>query len=100
MLCIMRSTIVLDKKGEKELEELSAIGNVPKSEIIREAINEFYLKEKRARENLLLFVDLYNEGIVTKDLLLLLLPRKDAEAIIIGSKTGEEAAEIAKNISG
>ena len=53
----------------------------------------------RAKENLLFFVDLYNKGIVTKDLLLLLLPRQDAEAIIIGSKTGKEAAEVAKRIS-
>lgn len=96
----MRATIVLDKKGETELNELSKMEKVPKSKIIREAVNELYLKEKRARENLLFFVDLYNKGIVTKDLLLLLLPRKDAEAIIIGSKTGKEAAEIVKGIGG
>ena len=54
----------------------------------------------RAKENLLFFVDLYNKGAVTKDLLLLLLPRKDAEAIIIGSKTGKEAAEIVRRVGG
>ena len=96
----MRSTIVLDEKGESELDELSRLEKTSKSEIVRGAINELYLKEKRARENLLFFVDLYNKGIVTKDLLILLLPRKDAEAIIIGSKTGKEAAKIVKGVSG
>ena len=96
----MKATIILDKSAEKELSELAKIGRAPKSRLIREAINDLYLKEKRARENLLFFVDLYNQGIVTNDLLFLLLPRKDAEAVIIGSKTGREAAEVVKDISG
>lgn len=62
--------------------------------LIREMMRG-YLK-KRVRENLLFFVNLYNKGIITKDLLFLLLPRKDAEAIIIGSKTGKEAVEIVR----
>lgn len=96
----MKSTIVLDKKSENELIELIKIEKTSKSEIIRGAINDLYLKEKRARENLLFFVKLYNDGIITKDLLFLLLPRKDAEAIIIGSKTGKEAAGIVKKVGG
>ena len=95
----MKATIVLDKESEKELNELKTFASTSKSELIREAIRELYFKEKRARENLLFFVNLYNEGIVTKDLLFLLLPRKDAEAAIIGAKTGKEAAEIAKKFS-
>ena len=91
---------MLDKETEKELNELKTFASASKSKLIREAIREMYFKEKRARENLLLFVDMYNGGVITKDLLFLLLPRKDAEAIIIGSKTGKEAAEIAKNLSG
>ena len=96
----MRATIVLDRETENELKELKSLENTSKSRLIRNAVKELYLKEKRARENLLFFVNLYNEGIITKDLLFLLLPRKDAEAVIIGSKTGKEAAEFVKNISG
>lgn len=96
----MKATIILDKNAERELEELAKAGNASKSELIREALDEFYLKEKRARENLFFFVDLYNKGVVTKDLLFILLPRKDAEAVIIGSKTGKEAAEFVKGIGG
>lgn len=57
------------------------------------------MKAMRAKENLLFFVDLYRQGIVTKDLLFRLLPQKDAEAIIIGSKTAQEAVEVARHIS-
>lgn len=96
----MKATIVLDKETEKELNELKTFANASKSRLIREAVRELYFKEKRARENLLFFVNLYNEGIVTKDMLFLLLPRKDAEAVIIGAKTGKEAAEIVKKVSG
>jgi len=95
----MKATIMIDQKTEQELYDLSSLEHTSKSAIIRQAVTEFYLKEMRAKENLLFFVDLYNKGIVTKDLLLLLLPRQDAEAIIIGSKTGKEAAEVAKRIS-
>ena len=95
----MKVTIVLDEETEKELNELKTSASASKSKLIREAVRELYLKEKRARENLLFFVDMYNEGAMTKDMLFLLLPRKDAEAMIIGSKTGKEAAEIAKKIS-
>lgn len=96
----MKSTIVLDEETEKELDELKSFANASKSGVVREAIKELYLKEKRAKENLLFFVDMYNNGALTKDVLFLLLPRKDAEAIIIGSKTGKEASEIAKKFSG
>ncbi len=96
----MKATIVLDKESEKELNELKTFVSASKSKLIREAIRELYFKEKRARENLLFFVNLYNGGIITKDLLFILLPRKDAEAIIIGSKTGKEAVEIAKKLGG
>lgn len=60
------------------------------------AIKDSYLKEKRVRENLLFFVELYNKDVIDKDMLFLLLPREDAEAIIIGSKFGKGAVEIAK----
>ncbi|MBI2655164.1 ribbon-helix-helix protein, CopG family [Candidatus Woesearchaeota archaeon] len=96
----MKATIVLDEETEKELNELKASAKASKSRLIREAVRELYLKEKRAKENLLFFVDMYNEGAMTKDSIFLLLPRKDAEAVIIGSKAGKEAAEIAKKISG
>lgn len=96
----MKFNINLDTMAKKELNELAKILNLPKSKLIREAINDLYLKEKRARENLLFFINLYNEGVLSKDILFLLLPRKDSEAIIIGSKLGKEAIEIAKNISG
>lgn len=95
----MKATIVLDKETEKELKELKSFANNSKSSLIREAVRELYLKEKRARENLLFFVNLYNDGIITKDLLFLLLPRKDAEAVIIGSITGKEAAEVVKKLN-
>jgi hypothetical protein len=96
----MKATIVLDNETEKELKELKTFANASKSKLIREAIKELYFKEKRARENLLFFVNMYNTGVITKDLLFLLLPRKDAEAVIIGAKTGKEAVEIAKKLSG
>lgn len=95
----MKATIVLDEETEKELSELKTSANASKSKVIRDAVRELYFKEKRARENLLFFVDMYNNGVITKDSLFVLLPSKDAEAIIIGSKTGKEAAEIAKKIS-
>lgn len=95
----MKATIVLDRETENELKELKTFENTSKSKLIREAVRELYFKEKRARENLLFFVNLYNDSIITKDLLFLLLPRKDAEAVIIGSKTGKEAAELVKNFN-
>ena len=82
-----------------EIEELSKELRTSKSKVIREAIKDLYLKEKRARENLLFFVDLYNKGVITKDIIFLLLPREDADAVIIGSKTGEEAAEIVREFN-
>ena len=96
----MKATIMLDKETEKELKELSNFASVSKSRLIREAVRDMYFKEKRARENLLFFVNMYNGGVITKDFLFLLLPRKDAESIIIGSKTGKEAAEVVKTFSG
>jgi len=96
----MKATIVLDKETHKELEELKSFASASKSRLIRDAVRDLYMKEKRARENLLFFVNMYNAGVITKDLLFLLLPRKDAEAIIIGSTTGKEAAEFVKKISG
>lgn len=94
----MKATIVLDDKAEKELEELHKVRRVSKSELIRDAVEELYLKEMRARKNNLFFLDMYNRGILTKDTLFLLLPREDAEAIIIGSKTGKEALKIAASL--
>ena len=92
----MKATIVLDRKDERELVELSRISNASRSKLVRTAVEDLYLKEKRAREGFRFFIDQYNEGIITKDVLFLLLPREDAEAIIIGSATGKEAAEFAK----
>ena len=96
----MKATIVLDEETEKELNELKTSVSASKSKLIREAIREMYFKERRARENLLFFVDMYNNGVITKDLLLLLLPKKDAEEVIIGSKIGKEAAEFVKKFGG
>lgn len=92
----MKATIVLDRKAERELVELSRISNASRSELVRTALEDLYLKEKRAREGFRFFIDQYNEGIITKDVLFLLLPRKDAEAIIIGAAAGKEAAGFAK----
>ena len=96
----MTININLDEKSLKELNELAAVSNSTKSQLIRNAIKELYLKEKMAKENLLFFVDLYNEGIITKDVLFTPLPVEDAKSIIIGSSIGEEAVKIAKNIDG
>ncbi|MBI4919165.1 hypothetical protein HY837_04490 [archaeon] len=94
----MKATIVLDDSAQKELKELSSYDAISKSKLIRRAIKELYLKEMRARKNLLFFVDLYNEGTINKDILFLLLPKKDAESVIIGSKTGREALNFAKDL--
>tara|TARA_Y100000310_G_C20206260_1_gene589218 strand:- start:143 stop:433 length:291 start_codon:yes stop_codon:yes gene_type:complete len=91
--------ISLDEKSEKELKELAHALKVSRSFLIRKAINDFYLKEKRAKESLMFYVDLYNEGAIDRDVLFLLLPRTDAEAVIIGSKTGKEAAKIVQEIN-
>ena len=92
----MRININLDEKISNELDELAKMSKTSKSELIRVALNELYLKEKRAKENLLFFIDLFNKGVVTKDMLFLLLPRNDAEAIIIGAKFGKEGADFVK----
>ena len=94
----MKATIVLDRKAEMELVELSRISNASRSELVRTAVEDLYLKEKRAREGFLFFVDSYRKGIITKDVLLLLLPRKDAEAVIIGVETAKESAKFAASI--
>ncbi len=92
----MRININLDEKISNELDELAKMSKTSKSELIRVALNELYLKEKRAKENLLFFIDLFNKGVITKDMLFLLLPRNDAEAIIIGAKFGKEGADFVK----
>lgn len=94
----MKATISLDENAEKELDELRKTTKSTRSELIRTAIRDFYLKEMRAKKSLLWFVDLYREGIITKDILFLMLPRKDAEAIIIGREMGKEAAKIAASL--
>lgn len=95
----MAVNVNLDEKSIDEVNELSKALNISRSKLIRIAINELYLKEKRARENLLFFVDMYNKGAIDKDSLFLLLPRKDAEAVIIGSRAGKEAVKIVKDIN-
>ena len=95
----MRASIVLDKDTKTELNELASMEKTSKSNLVRKAVKDLYLKEKRARENLLFFVDLYRTDIITKDMLFLLLPREDAEAVIIGAKIGKEGANIVKNYS-
>lgn len=92
------ANLVLDKETGEELDELKRLEDKSRSEIVREAIRELYLKEKRARENFRFFVDLYREGTINKDMLFILLPRKDAEAIIVGTKSGKGVAKIAKNL--
>lgn len=92
------ANLVLDKETGEELDELKKLEDKSRSEIVREAIKELYLKEKRARENFRLFVDLYSEGVINKDTLFIILPRKDAEAIVVGTKVGEGAAKIAKDL--
>lgn len=95
----MVSHINLDEKAMMEVEELTRALNISRSKLIRIAVNELYLKEKRARQNLLFFVDLYNDGVIGKEMLFLLLPREDAEAVIIGAKAGKEGAEVVKNFN-
>ena len=92
------ANLVLDKETGEELDELKKLEDKSRSEIVREAIRDLYLKEKRARENFRFFIDLYREGAINKDMIFILLPRKDAEAIIIGAKAGKDAAKIAKNL--
>ena len=92
------ANLVLDKETEEELSELKKLEDKSKSEIVREAIRELYLKEKRAKENFRFFVDLYGGGAIDKDTLFILLPRKDAEAIVVGVKAGKGAVKIAKNL--
>ena len=94
----MKATVVLDSKAEKELEELSRISNASRSKVVRTAVDDFYLKEKRAREGFLFFADSYRKGIITMDVLMLLLPRKDAEAVIIGVETAKESAKFADSV--
>ncbi len=94
----MKATIALGRKAKSELEELGKLSNASKSKLVRTAIDDLYMKEKRARYGFNFFIDQYNNGIITKDVLFLLLPRKDAEAIIIGSATGKEAAESLKKL--
>lgn len=92
------ANLVLDKETGEELDELKKLEDKSRSEIVREAIRDLYLKEKRARENFRFFIGLYMEGAINKDMLFILLPRKDAEAIIIGTKLGKGAAKIAKKL--
>lgn len=89
--------INLDDNSMNEVEELAMALKVSKSKLIRIAIKDLYLKEKRARENLLFFTDLYNEEVIDRGTLFLLLPKADAEAVIIGSRMGKDAAKIAKD---
>ena len=95
----MRVNINLDKVSKDTLESLSGSMKKSKSDLIRIALMDFYLKEERAKKNLLFFVDLYRGGIITKDILFTLFSRRDAEAIIIGEKFGGEAFEVAKNLN-
>lgn len=92
------ANLVLDNETDKELNELKKLEDKSKSEIVREAIRELYLKEKRARENFRFFIGLYSEGVINKDMLFILLPRKNAEAIVVGTKIGKGAAKIAKDL--
>jgi len=43
------------------------------------------------------FANLYSKKIINRKILFLLLSKKDAEAIVIGTKVGKDAAKIAKN---
>ncbi len=92
----MAINISLDEKSVEEIDALAKALKISKSRLVRMAIRDLYLKEKRAENNLIFFVDQYNEGVISKDMLFLLLPREDAEAIIIGSRFGKEAVKIAK----
>jgi metal-responsive CopG/Arc/MetJ family transcriptional regulator len=94
----MKASLVLDEETGNELDELSRIEDKSKSEIVREAIKDLYLKEKRARENMRFFIELYSKRAITKDMLFTLLPRKEAENIIIGTKVGKDAAKLAKDL--
>ncbi len=95
----MALNINLDETSLNEINELSNEFKISKSKLIRRAINEFYLKERRAKENLLFFVDLYNKSVIDKDTLFLLLPRNDAESVIIGSRAGKEAVKLVGKIN-
>lgn len=94
----MKTCLFLDGETERELAELKVLEDKSKSEIIRTAVNEFYLREKRANENLRFYIDLYMKGAIAKDTLFTLLPRKDAENIIIGVEIGKNAAKTAKTL--
>ena len=61
----MTININLDEKAMGEIEELAKSLKISKSKLVREAVNDFYLKEKRARTNLSFFIDMYN---IVKDI--------------------------------
>jgi len=94
----MEINVSLSEESMDRINELAGALKISRSKLIRRAIKDFYLKEKRARENLLFFVDLYRNGVIGKEMLFVLLPRDDAEAVVIGSKFGKEAAEVVRGL--
>ncbi len=90
-------SLVLDDESKRYLKELSEVKNKSKSKIVRESIKEKYIKKKMVENNYNLLIDLYNDEKITKDILNILLSDKDAESIVIGSKTGKEAEKSIKD---
>lgn len=90
-------SLVLDDESKRYLKELSEVKNKSKSKIVRESIKEKYIKKKMVENNYNLLIDLYNDEKITKDILYILLSDKDAESIVIGSKTGKEAEKSIKD---
>lgn len=90
-------SLVLDDESKRYLKELSEVENKSKSKIVRESIKEKYIKKKMVENNYNLLIDLYNDEKITKDILNILLSDKDAESIVIGSKTGKEAEKSIKD---
>ena len=46
-----------------------------------------------------MITNLYRKGVINKSVLFILLPKEDAEAIVIGTKVGKSAAKIVKNLN-
>lgn len=89
-----KATFSVDEDTERELEELGEQLGKSKSEIVREAVEDYYTKEMRASQKFEFFLELYRDDIIDEEQLYLLLPEKDAEAIVIGAEAGKEAAEV------
>ena len=93
-----RASFTFDKKTLKVLNTLAEKLNSSKSEIIRKSVKEYCFNEKMLANNLLFFVDAFNTKLIDKNMLLMLLPRKEVEHVMIGSQIGKKATGYARKL--